>query len=111
MNWHIDFSESSLKFLKKNNLKEDLITEKIKLVLRKFKGENININVKKLCGEWKGFYRIRVGKLRIIFECQFENCRIYVEEIDWRGNVYKWKRKAKSEKRKMKSKSKIKNKK
>jgi len=41
MNWYIDFSENSLKFLKKNNLKEDLIIEKIKLVLRKFKGENI----------------------------------------------------------------------
>ena len=89
MNWHIDFSESSLKFLKKNNLKEDLITEKIKLVLRKFKGENININVKKLRGEWEGFYRIRVGKLRIIFEFQFKNYRVYIEEIDWRGSAYK----------------------
>ena len=89
MNWYIDFSENSLKFLKKNNLKEDLIIEKIKLVLRKFKGENININVKKLRGEWEGFYRIRVGKLRIIFEFQFKNYRVYIEEIDWRGNAYK----------------------
>ena len=89
MNWYIDFSENSLKFLKKNNLKEDLIIEKIKLVLRKFKGENININVKKLRGEWEGFYRIRVGKLRIIFEFQFENYRVYIEEIDWRGSAYK----------------------
>jgi len=89
MNWYIDFSENSLKFLKKNNLKEDLIIEKIKLVLRKFKGENININVKKLRGEWEGFYRIRVGKLRIIFEFQFKNYRVYIEEIDWRGSAYK----------------------
>ncbi|NCO25228.1 hypothetical protein GW901_01710 [Candidatus Parcubacteria bacterium] len=89
MNWYIDFSENSLKFLKKNNLKEDLIIEKIKLVLRKFKGENVNINVKKLSGEWEGFYRIRSGRLRIIVEFQFEQNRAYIEEIDWRGNAYK----------------------
>ena len=70
MNWYIDFSENSLKFLKKNNLKEDLIIEKIQLTLRKFKGENVNINVKKLSGEWEGFYRIRSGRLRIIVEFQ-----------------------------------------
>jgi len=89
MNWQIDFSEDSLKFLERNNLKEDFIIEKIKLALRKFKGENININIKKLRGKWEGFYRIRVGKLRIIAEFQFEYSRVYIDEIDWRGNVYK----------------------
>jgi len=89
MNWQIDFSLNSLKFLKKNNLKENFIIEEIKLVLRKFKGEDVNINVKKLKGEWKGFYRIRSGKIRIIAEFQFEQNRVYIEEIDWRGNIYK----------------------
>ena len=89
MNWQIDFSSNSLKFLKKNNLKENFIIEEIKLVLRKFKGEDVNINVKKLKGEWKGFYRIRSGKIRIIAEFQFEQNQVYIEEIDWRGNIYK----------------------
>ena len=89
MNWQIDFSSNSLKFLKKNNLKENFIIEEIKLVLRKLKGEDVNINVKKLKGEWKGFYRIRSGKIRIIAEFQFEQNRVYIEEIDWRGNIYK----------------------
>lgn len=88
MSWHIDFSASSLKFLKKNNLEENFILDKIQLTLRKFRGENINIDIKKLRGEWEGFYRIRSGKLRIIVEFQFEYCRAYIEEIDWRGNVY-----------------------
>ena len=57
--------------------------------MRKFKGEDININIKKLRGEWEGFYRIRFGKLRIIAEFQFEGCRAYIERIDWRGSVYK----------------------
>lgn len=89
MNWRIDFSASSLKFLKQNNLEENFVIDKIQLTLRKFKGENANINIRKLSGEWEGFYRIRSGKLRIIVEFQFEQNRAYIEEIDWRGNVYK----------------------
>lgn len=89
MNWCINYSQSVLKFLKQNNLEENFIVEKIKLVIRKFKGENINISIKKLGGEWRGFYRIRSGRLRIIVEFQFEQNRAYIEEIDWRGNVYK----------------------
>lgn len=89
MNWCIDFSTNSLKFLKRNNLEENFIISKIKLTIRRFKGENININIKKLKGEWEGFYRIRSGRLRIIAEFRFEQNRVYIEEIDWRGNVYK----------------------
>lgn len=89
MNWHIDFSKNSLKFLNQNNLNEDFIVDKIILALRKFQGENINIDIKKLGGEWEGFYRIRSGKLRIIAEFHFKHYRAYIEEIDWRGNAYK----------------------
>jgi len=89
MNWRIDFSKDSLKFLAKNNLSESIIIEKIKLALRKFKGEDVNVNIKKLRGEWEGFYRIRDGKLRIILQFQFEHFRAYIEQIDWRGSAYK----------------------
>ena len=89
MNWCIDFSASSLKFIERNHLEESLIVDNIKLVLRKFQGENININIKKMKGKWEGFYRIRDGKLRIIAEFHFENFRVYIEQIDWRGNAYK----------------------
>ena len=89
MKWRIDFSKDSLKFLKKNNLQDNFIIEKIKIALRKFQGEDVNIDIKRLRGEWEGFYRIRIGKLRIISEFQFDIYRVYIEEIDWRGGVYK----------------------
>ena len=89
MNWCVDFSKDALKFLDQNNLKEDFIVDKIKFALRKFKGEDINIDIKKLKGEWEGFYRIRFGKLRIIVEFQFEICKAYIDKIDQRGNIYK----------------------
>lgn len=89
MNWRVDFSKNSLKFLGKNNFDKNLVVDKIKLVLLKFQGGNVSIDIKKLSGEWEGFYRIRSGKLRIIAEFQFEQNRVYIEEIDWRGNIYK----------------------
>ncbi len=89
MSWKISFSKDSLKFLEQNNLSEDAIIGKIKIALRKFRGENVNIDIKKLSGEWEGFHRIRSGKLRIILEFYFEDYCVYIEKIDWRGNVYK----------------------
>lgn len=89
MNWRVDFSRDSLKFLSRNGLSEGLIVDEIKLALRKFNGENLNVNIKKLSGKWYGFHRIRSGRLRIILEFQFERCRTYVEKIDWRGGAYK----------------------
>ena len=46
------------------------------------------IDIKKMKGEWKGFYRIRKGKWRIIAEFDFDNNSVFIENIDWRGNIY-----------------------
>jgi mRNA interferase RelE/StbE len=89
MKWIVDFSDDSLKFLKKNKIREDYIIEKVEITLKKLKGEDINVDIKKLKGKWEGFYRIRFGRLRIIIEFQFQDNRVYIERIDWRGNVYK----------------------
>jgi mRNA interferase RelE/StbE len=89
MNWRIDFSSRSLQFLRENNLGEDFILEKIGLALRRFRGEDVNVDIKKLKGEWQGFYRIRAGRIRILVEFQFDLQRAYIEAVDWRGRVYK----------------------
>lgn len=89
MKWHIDFSRESIVFLKNNNLYESVILEQIKFALRKFSGEDINVNIKKLKGKWDRFYRIRNGKLRIIAKFNFDNFCVYIDRIDWRGNIYK----------------------
>lgn len=89
MSWRLDFSNQAVKFLKQNNLSDDFVVEKIKLTLKKFQGEEVNINIKRLAGEWKGFYRIRSGKMRIIIEFDFEEATAHIEVIDWHGNAYK----------------------
>jgi mRNA-degrading endonuclease RelE of RelBE toxin-antitoxin system len=89
MNWEICFSKDSRRFLGDNHLDESSVLNRIVLVLRKFQGEGVSIDVKKLRGAWKEFYRIRDGKLRIIASFQFELHQVYIERIDRRGGVYK----------------------
>ena len=89
MNWRIDFSRDAEKFLSKNELTIDEVRELLDNTIRYFKGEDININIKKLKGDWTGFYRVRTGRIRIIAEFNFETFVVFVEEIDWRGSAYK----------------------
>ena len=88
MKWEIGFSRDAEKFLKRENLRSETVAEIIKF-LKRMKGESVSVDVKKLKGEWQGFYRIRKGKLRIIFELDFEEHFIYVARADHRGEVYK----------------------
>lgn len=57
--------------------------------LRKLRGESVNIDAKKLKGEWKGYFRIRKGRLRIIFSIDTNYGSLYVERIDFRGDAYR----------------------
>jgi mRNA interferase RelE/StbE len=57
---------------------------------RLLKNENIAIDLKSLQGDKKGYYRIRVGNIRIIFSF-LENQLVVasVENIGFRGDIYK----------------------
>jgi mRNA interferase RelE/StbE len=46
-------------------------------------------NLKKLEGKWAGYYRLRKRKIRIIFYVDKTERALYVDGIDFRGNVYK----------------------
>ena len=88
MKWEIGFSREAEKFLKRENIRSEAVAEITKF-LKRMKGEPLSMDVKKLKGDWQGFYRIRKGKLRIIFELNFEEHLIYVARVDHRGGVYK----------------------
>jgi mRNA interferase RelE/StbE len=45
--------------------------------------------IKQMFGEWAGYHRIRVGKLRIIFWFDTKEDIVYVDHIGPRGDVYK----------------------
>ncbi len=46
-------------------------------------------DLKPMLGEWKGYYRIRIGNIRLIFWVDQVKEIIYVDHIGPRGDVYK----------------------
>ncbi len=88
MEWKILYSKDAKKFIDTQDIYND-IKEELKKFLLKIKGEAINVDVKKLEGAWKGYYRLRKGKIRIIFEINTSEKIMYIEKIDFRGDVYK----------------------
>ena len=88
MKWRVDYSRGSEKFIEKQNIREE-VREELRRFLIRLRGENVNVDVKKLTGDWTGYYRLRKGKIRIIFSLNKSEKSLYVEKIDYRGDVYK----------------------
>lgn len=88
MKWSIEYSRDAERFIEKQNIRI-VVREELRKFLIKMKGGNVNIDLKKLTGDWTGYYRLRKGKLRIIFEVNKIEKNLFVEKIDFRGDVYK----------------------
>jgi mRNA interferase RelE/StbE len=88
MKWRIKYSRAAEKFIDKQDVHIE-VREELKKFLIKIKGGNVNIDLKTLVGDWEGYYRLRKGKLRVIFEVNKNERVIFVERIDFRGDVYK----------------------
>lgn len=88
MKWDIEYSKRADDFIKEQGLR-DRIRNVIKDFILKITGSNINVDIKKLKGEWAGYYRIRKGKIRIILKPNSESKTIFVDIVDFRGSAYK----------------------
>lgn len=94
MNLKIQYLKKAEKFFAKNShilsmTKSDelLIMAAKQIFLR----QDSNIDLKRLKGKLQRFYRIRVNKIRILFEVDGDSIQVLfiVNEIDFRGDVYK----------------------
>ncbi len=89
MSWTVKVSPKAEKYigrLNKDNrkrIKEGLIQ------LSSYDNPIEHRNVKPLTGELKGFYRLRIGEYRIVFNIFREGHTIAVVNIAPRGDVYK----------------------
>ena len=64
--------------------------EKIKKVIRELEIEPFQrTDVKHMLGEWRGYHRIRIGNIRVIFWLNQAEGTIYIDHIGHRGDVYK----------------------
>ncbi len=87
--WEIRISKQADKFMKQNNIKDEEIVELVKKLINFLKGEEENIDIKKLKGDWKGYYRVKRGKKRIILKLDFDIKIVFIDKIDFRGDAYK----------------------
>ena len=86
-------SKNAIKFLKKISVKEsEKIKNKISFLLSLAeKPESIiygELDVKPLKGDWEGFSRLRIGKVRVIFTVDLMQDELLIYAIDFRGDIY-----------------------
>jgi mRNA interferase RelE/StbE len=90
----IKFRKNAIKFLEKANLEDaEKIQEKISQLLYFVEEQAIipftELDIKKMKGEWEGFYRLRIGKIRIVFTVNTQSGEVEIFTIGARGDVYK----------------------
>jgi mRNA interferase RelE/StbE len=88
MKWTVEYSRDADRFMQAEAIQDDC-KKLIEGFLRKLQGGSVNIDVKKLKGRWKGYFRIRKRRLRIIFSIDTGSRFLYVERVDFRGDAYK----------------------
>ena len=89
MEWGLSFTGQAEKFLARRHLSDEFACEPVRRAIRKLMGETVAVNVRKTSGKWEGCYRVRVGKVRIIFSVDFDRRKALVEVVDNRGSAYK----------------------
>ena len=87
--WKINLSKQTDRFVRNNKIKDNEILSFINKFINYSKGSDENIDVKRIKGKWKGYYRIRIGKVKIILKVDFKEKTIFVDRMDYRGRVYK----------------------
>ena len=87
--WKIELGKQADKFVKKENITDDELLAAMQKFVNHSAGLDVNIGVKKLRGKWKGYHRIRIGKIRMLLRVNFKERTISINKMDYRGDVYK----------------------
>jgi len=88
INWSVELSKRALKYLEKLGQKN---RNRILRNLEEFEDIDnplLHRNVKPLIGKLRGFYRLRIGDFRIIFELDRKKRRIGIHAIVSREDAY-----------------------
>lgn len=88
MKWTVEYSKRAISFIEEQGIEAN-VRNSIRDFILKISGSSINVDAKKLKGEWSGYYRIRKGKIRIILKLDSATGAVFVDIVDFRGSVYK----------------------
>ena len=85
--YNIELSRKAAKFYQKA---DTVIVKRLNLTFSKLAQDPFQqYNIKKLSGELKGSYRLRIGDMRIIYSVDEGKNIVYIEVIGFRGDIYK----------------------
>ncbi len=90
----IKFRKPAIKFIEKADLDTlSRVQEKLNQLVITVEQQSIipftELDIKQMKGEWEGFYRLRVGKVRLIFTVDITSGDVEVYAIGSRGDIYK----------------------
>ena len=89
MEWTFEFSRKASKFLEQHRLSDSFAVDAVLLALRKLSGEAVAVDLEMLHGAWKGTYRVRRQKVRVVFSFDATVRRVLIEVVDFRDSVYR----------------------
>ena len=92
MDWTFHFSNQADKFLAKHRISDSSIIEVVKRALQKIDGEVIAVDLERLHEPWKGLFRVRVQKVRIVFSFDAHARSVYIAIVDSRDSAYRRRR-------------------
>lgn len=89
----VKFRKQAVKFLQKASTEDvSRIQSALRQLIITVEEQGIipfnDLDIKKMKGEWEGFYRLRVGKNRIVFAVRLDSGEVDVYTIGARGDVY-----------------------
>jgi mRNA interferase RelE/StbE len=89
----LKFRKNAIKFLESLDDKaKKKIRQKLKILVYSVDDQAIipfnDLDIKKMKGNWEGFYRLRIGTIRVIFTVDLTSGNIEVYRIGFRGDVY-----------------------
>ena len=89
MEWSVKIHRRALKFLESLQKDEKNKINELTYALEKGSFLVHHFDIKKLRGKWIGFFRLRVGNIRIIFKVDLNKKELLIYHIHYRGKVYK----------------------
>jgi len=90
----VRFSKRAVKFLKKLDIQSaEKVRQKILQLQSRLETEGVipftELDIKKLKGQWDGYFRLRVGQIRVIFTVIDSEIEILlIQDIGFRGGIY-----------------------
>ena len=88
MKWIVEYSKRADSFIEEHNI-ENKVRDSIRDFILRITGSPINIDVRKLKGQWTGYYRVRKGNIRIILRLDSEISTVFIDVVDFRRSVYR----------------------